>query len=212
MFKFSMRGFQKNNDSLKKVQDEIFKCKKCPLYKERKKLKIFPVVGEGNYRAKIIFIGEAPGANEAKTGHPFCGKAGKVLDYLLDSVNIKRKDIYITNILKDKPPSNRNPNQKEINTCGHYLQRQIEIIKPKVICSLGNFSTKYIFEKYNLKDKLKGISKIHGKVFESQDTFEKIKIIPFYHPAVALYNVNMKKILRKDFQVLKGTKKLKDKK
>lgn len=187
---------------MEQIKNEVLDCRKCPLYKTR----IYPVIGEGSHQAKIIFVGEAPGLNESKTGRPFCGAAGKILDGLLESVGIKRKDVYITNILKDRPPQNRNPQKEEIEACAPYLERQIEVIKPEVICALGNYSMVYIFEKYGLKDKIQGISKIHGQIFESQSLFHSIKIIPFYHPAVATYNPNMKEVLRRDFKVLEEFK------
>jgi len=193
-------GIEKIEEELRKVKDEVLECKKCFLYKTR----TYPVIGEGNHQAKIVFIGEAPGASEDKTGRPFCGAAGKILDELLNSAGIKRQDVYICNILKCRPPANRNPKTEEIEACTPYLLRQIEIIKPKAICALGNFSTSFIFEKYGLKDKIEGISRIHGKVFEVKTLFGSLKIIPLYHPATATYNPNMKEILKKDFQVLKN--------
>jgi len=185
---------------LKKIKDEILCCQKCELYKTRK----YPVIGEGSHQAKIIFIGEAPGRQENLTGHPFCGASGKILNELLASIEIERKEVYITNILKDWPPGNRNPQEAEIEACVPYLLRQIEIIKPKVICTLGNFSTGFILRKYGLEDKIQGISKIHGKIFKSGG----IIIIPFYHPAVVVYNRLTKKVLIKDFQILKNLKAL----
>ncbi len=187
-------------DTLAKIKEEVLNCKKCPLYKTR----INPVVGEGSPQAKIMFIGEAPGASEDQTGHPFCGAAGKILDELLESAGMKREEVYITNILKDRPPGNRNPQKEEIEACTPYLLKQIEIIKPEVICTLGNYSTAFIFEKYGLKDQIQGISKIHGKVFEAKNLFQTIKIIPLYHPAVATYNINMKSILKEDFKILRS--------
>lgn len=211
-------------DVLEKIKTEILNCQKCPLYKERVKNGFYSVPGEGNFQTEILFIGEAPGLNEAKTGRPFCGAAGKILDELLESVGIKREEIYITNILKDRPPGNRDPQKEEIEACSPYLDQQIEIIKPRLICTLGNFSTAYIFEKYGLREQIQGISKIHGKVFEvhpctkevqtllfgAKDTGpsygKELKIVPFYHPAVATYNINMKEILKKDFKVLEKFK------
>lgn len=187
---------------LKQIKKEVLNCKNCPLYNYRKENKLFPVIGEGNHNADIIFIGEAPGLNEAKTGRPFCGAAGKVLDELLESAQIRREDVYITNIVKDRPPSNRNPKPEEIKACTFFLKKQIEIIKPKIICSLGNYSTFYILEKYGFKKQIQGISKIHGKVF----SVNGIKIIPLYHPAVATYNPNMKKIMKIDFKKINDEK------
>jgi len=198
-----MIEISKREKEIEKIKEEVLNCKKCSLYKTR----TYSVVGEGSHQAKIIFIGEAPGFNEDKTGYPFCGEAGKILDELLSSVGHRREDIYIANILKCRPPQNRNPKTEEIEACAPYLEKQIEIIKPKVICTLGNYSTAYIFEKYGLKDQIQGISKIHGKIFEVKSLFQNIKIIPLYHPAVATYNPNMKEILKKDFQILKDFKK-----
>jgi DNA polymerase len=187
---------------LKKISIDILNCKRCSLWKERTN----PVVGEGSVAAKIMFVGEAPGFNEDRTGHPFCGQAGKILDELLSKIGIRREEIYITNILKCRPPKNRNPKEEEIKSCSSYLDRQIEIINPKIICCLGNFATSYIMKKFGLKDKIQGISKIHGQIFSYQSLFNSINIIPLYHPAVATYNPNMKAILKKDFEALKGVK------
>ena len=194
-----------NRDKLlTKIKDEIVNLKKSPLYKERIKNKVFPVVGEGSHYAKIMFIGEAPGKNEAKTGRPFCGASGKILDELLVSVGIDRKDVYITNIVKDRPPLNRDPLPKEIKTYGQFLDRQIEIIQPEVIATLGRFSMDYIMKKFGLDARLKPISQMHGKVFETETDYGKIKIVPFYHPAVAIYNRKTKDVLIKDFKILKS--------
>lgn len=154
-------------------------------------------------RAKIMLIGEAPGANEDKTGRPFCGAAGKILNELLASAKIKRKDIYLTNILKDRPPRNRPPQVKEIRACTPFLEAQIKIIKPSIICPLGNSATVFVFKKFGLEKQLKKISQIHGRVFSVEKSFGQLKIIPFYHPAVAVYNRRQLPVLKKDFQVLK---------
>ncbi|MCX7995817.1 MAG: type-4 uracil-DNA glycosylase [candidate division WOR-3 bacterium] len=187
-------------DNLDRITDEILVCAKCPLHRTR----INPVPGEGNPNAKIMLIGEAPGANEDRTGRPFCGDAGKVLDELLTVAGLKREEAFIGNILKCRPPNNRDPRIDEIIVCTPYLERQIEIIKPQIICTLGNYATAFILKKFGLKDKILGISRIHGKIFETESSYGKIKIIPMYHPAVAVYNVNMKKVLKKDFEILTG--------
>ena len=191
---------------LRKIKDEVINCKKCPLYEERINGGFYPVIGEGNHQAKIMFVGEAPGLQEAKTGRPFCGAAGRILDELLGSVSIKRENVYITNILKDRPPKNRDPQKEEIKVCVPYLERQIELIKPVVICSLGRYAMEFLMGKFGLGGVIEPISKIHGKVFEAKILSQSIKIIPFYHPAVATYNPNMKEVLQKDFQVLKEFK------
>ena len=186
------------NSQLREIRDEVLDCRKCQLYKTR----IYPVIGQGSHQAKIFIVSEAPGSNENKTGRPFCGQAGKILDELLGSVGIKREEIYITNILKCRPPSNRNPSKDEIKVCSPYLLRQLDIIKPKIICCLGNFAAQLIMEKFDLADKIEGISKIHGQVFMSND----LKIISLYHPVVVTYNTAMREVLRKDFEILKKFK------
>jgi uracil-DNA glycosylase len=193
---------EEREKQLKKIKDQVIACVKCPLYERRIKNKFYPVIGEGNHQAKIIFVGEAPGLQEAKTGRPFCGASGKILDQLLESVGIKRQDVYITNILKDRPPDNRDPEETEIKACFPYLEKQIEIIKPKIICLLGRHSMQTLLRKYGLEKEIQGISKIHGKMFRAKTNFGEIKIIPLFHPAVAVYNPNMKAELKKDFQIL----------
>jgi len=179
---------------MKNIADLVKNCKKCNLWKTRNK----PVIGDGSVDADIMFIGEAPGYNEDRQGLPFVGKAGGVLDQLLESVGLQRQDVYIANILKCRPPKNRNPFESEIITCTRYLNKQIEIIQPKLIISLGNFASSFTFKKFGLKyDK---ISSVHGKIFQINTIFGDKKIIPMYHPAVATYNPNIKDILIKDFK------------
>lgn len=191
---------------LKKIKDEVLNLKESPLYQERAKNGVFPVIGEGSHYAKLMFVGEAPGKNEAATGRPFCGMSGKLLDELLSSAGISREDVYITNIVKDRPPSNRDPLPEEIRVYGPFLDRQIDIIQPEVIATLGRFSMDYIMRKFGLDSQLKNISQMHGKIFEAETSYGKVKIIPLYHPAVAIYNRTTKDVLIKDFQVLKNFK------
>src|SRR3989344_1874104 len=186
-------------EELKKIKNEILNLVSSPLYAERVENKYFPVIGEGNHRADIMFVGEAPGENEAKTGRPFCGRAGKVLDDLLASVGIERKDVYVTNIVKDRPPGNRDPFPDEIEIYAPFLDRQIEIIKPKIVATLGRFSMQYIMNRYGLEWELDSISKLHGKIFQTTN----FKFVPFYHPAAAIYNQNLLSILKEDFKVIK---------
>jgi len=191
---------------LRQIKDEVVGLKESPLCQERIKNKVFPVIGEGSHYAKIMFIGEAPGKNEAKTGKPFCGASGKILDELLASAGIDRKDVYVTNIVKDRPPFNRDPLPEEIKIYGPFLDRQVEIIQPQVIATLGRFSMDYIMRKFGLENQLKSISQMHGKMFDAEVLYGNIKIIPLYHPAVAIYNRNTKDTLIKDFQVLRQFK------
>lgn len=188
---------------LKKIRDEIWKLKDSPLYRYRRENNYYPVLGEGSHQAKIVFVGEAPGRKEAETGRPFCGPAGRILDQLLESVKIRREEVYITNVVKDRPPGNRDPKPEEIALYSPFLVRQLEIIKPKVIVPLGRFSMAFIMKLYGLEEKLQPISRLHGQGFPAKASWGKIKIIPLYHPAVAVYNPKMLPILKKDFQVLR---------
>ncbi|MBI5469747.1 uracil-DNA glycosylase [Candidatus Kaiserbacteria bacterium] len=189
-------------DEMKKVRDEVFALI-GPLSDYRNENKYFAVLGEGSHDSRIMFVGEAPGRNEAKTGRPFCGAAGKILDDLLASVEIPRKEVYITNIVKDRPPENRDPLPSEIEAYGPFLNRQIDIIQPKVIATLGRFSMDYIMRKFDLGFIIEPISRAHGKLYDAQASYGPIKILPLYHPAAAIYNQSLKDTLKKDFQALK---------
>ena len=182
---------------LKEIENEVNKCKKCPLHKTRKN----PVSGEGNPDADIVLIGLGPGYNEDLEGRPFVGAAGKLLDELLNLANFKRKDIFITNIMKCYLPNNF-ATQEEIKTCTQYLERQIESIKPKIIITLGNVATSFILSKFDFK--VETIGKIHGKRFNINNLLLNAEIIPMYHPASALYNPNMKEILREDWKNIRS--------
>lgn len=193
----------KRYQEMKKIRDELIVFTKSPLFKYRKENNYHPVVGEGSHYPKIVFIGEAPGENEAKQGRPFCGASGRILDELLKSIDLKRDDVYISNIVKDRPPENRDPLPSEIDLYSPFLDRQLEILKPKILVTLGRFSMKYLMEKYGLFFELLPISQIHGKVFDMELPGSTTKFVPLYHPAVALYSGNQKKVLLEDFKVLK---------
>ena len=190
-------------EQLRQIKNEVLALKESPLHKERIKNKVFPVIGEGSHYAQIMFIGEAPGKNEALTGRPFVGAAGKFLNELLASAGIPREDVYITNIVKDRPPFNRDPLPSEIEIYGPFLDRQIDIIQPQVIATLGRFSMDYVMRKFRLLDYLGSIGQLHGKFFEAEASYGKIKIVPLYHPAAAIYNNSLKETLKTDFAVLK---------
>lgn len=175
-------------DQIEVVRKEIFDLRESPLYAERIANNALPVIGEGNFDAQVIFIGEAPGKNEALTGKPFCGASGKVLDQLLEHIGIKREDVYITNIVNDRPTGNRDPRPEEIAMYSPFLIQQIEIIKPKVIATLGRFSMQFVLEHFGLRDSVEVISKIHGKHFKIRTGWGEIYVVPLYHPAVAVYN------------------------
>ena len=190
-------------EKLKEIREELLNFQESPLYKYRVENKYYPVVGEGSHSAKIMFVGEAPGKNEAENARPFCGRSGKVLDEMLESIKLNRSDVYITNIVNDRPNENRDPIPEEIILYGPFLDRQIEIIQPKVIATLGRFSMDYIMNKFGLVDSIKKIGEMHGKEFKVQATYGEITIVPLYHPAVALYNGTHKETLLQDFQTLK---------
>ncbi len=195
---------KEKTEKLRVIKNELFALEKSPLFSFRQSNNFFPVIGEGNHEAKIMFVGEAPGRNEAKTGRPFCGAAGKILDDLLTGVGINRAEVYVTNIIKDRPPQNRDPLPEEIACYGPFLDRQIEIIEPRVIATLGRFSMRYILEKFTAPEALKSISELHGKIFSAQAPYGPIVVIPFYHPAAAIYNRALIDDLKKDFAILKN--------
>jgi DNA polymerase len=152
------------------------------------------VFGSGNADADLMFIGEAPGANEDKQGLPFVGQAGKLLDKLLAEIGLERGDVFIANTLKCRPPGNRDPHPNEIETCQGYLRQQVALIEPTVICTLGNFSTKL------LRGDNTGISRVHGQDETRVIGSRAVRLYPLYHPAAALYTPSTLETLRADFQ------------
>ncbi|OGG48167.1 uracil-DNA glycosylase [Candidatus Kaiserbacteria bacterium RIFCSPHIGHO2_01_FULL_51_33] len=192
------------HEKMKQIRDEVVALKESPIYAFRVEHKNHPVIGEGSHDAHFMFVGEAPGRNEAATGRPFCGTAGKILDDLLASIDIPRQDVYITNIVKDRPPENRDPLPSEIEIYGPFLDRQIEIIQPKVIVTLGRYSMNYIMQKFDLLFELEPISAAHGKTYQAKAGYGDITIVPMYHPAAAIYTQSLKETLKKDFQILKS--------
>ena len=183
---------------LEETSAAIAACQRCELAKTRTKV----VPGEGSHRAEVMFIGEAPGREEDVQGRPFVGRAGKLLDRLLVEIGIGRNEVFIGNVLKCRPNSlegkDRRPTEQEVSACSQFLNSQIEKIKPKVICTLGDTAAQYILRKYGLKPD--GISKIHGRVFKAGN----LKIIPLYHPAAALYTYRLERVMREDFKKLKS--------
>ena len=149
--------------------------------------------GAGNADADLMFIGEAPGANEDKMGLPFVGQAGKLLDKLLGEIELERADVFVANTLKCRPPNNRDPQPNEIEACNDYLRRQVDLIEPTVICTLGNFSTKL------LRADSTGISRLHGREEVRIIGPRAVRLYPLYHPAAALYTPSMLEALRADF-------------
>lgn len=190
-------------EMLRQIKDEIVALTESPLYDYRKSNGFHPVIGQGSHHAHIMFIGEAPGKNEAETGRPFCGASGRVLDQMLEMIELKREDVYITNIVKDRPPENRDPTKAEIELYSPFLVRQIEIIQPQVIATLGRFSMEFILKMFNMPEATQKISNLHGKVLKGTTTYGTVHVLPLFHPAVALYNGSQRSVLEQDFQALK---------
>ncbi len=163
------------------------------------------VLGKGNEQANILFVGEAPGRKEDEQGLPFVGAAGKNLDNLLKQVGLSLDDIYITNILKCRPPENRDPQPEEIKQHTPYLLKQIREMKPKVVCSLGNYATKFFLALGNIEDMQQqpGITQVHGKPQLIQIQDQKIKLIPLFHPAAIIYNRSLITEWEKDMEIVK---------
>jgi DNA polymerase len=174
---------------LKDVYDEAKGCTRCPLHQTRTTV----VFGAGNADADLMFVGEAPGANEDRMGLPFVGQAGKLLDKLLAEVAMDRQGVWICNVLKCRPPDNRDPHPNEIEACQDYLRRQVALIEPVVICTLGNFSTKL------LRGDTTGISRLHGREEVRLIGARAVRLYPLYHPAAALYTPSTLEALRSDF-------------
>lgn len=173
---------------LDEIQAQVLDCHKCPLAGSRTKV----VFGAGNPCARVMIIGEAPGRNEDLQGEPFVGAAGKYLDELLAIAGLSRSDVFIANVLKCRPPGNRNPRVEEIELCAPYLREQTRTINPEFIVTLGNFSTKFI-----LKTEI-GITRLHGSLQRAG----KFKVFPIFHPAAALYDCTKREALENDFATL----------
>ena len=176
-------------DEMNALAAEISACKDCMLHLTRDKA----VPGEGNVRTKILFIGEGPGANENATGRPFVGQAGNFLNQLLTIAQVKRQEVFITNVVKCRPPSNRDPLPEELSACGKFLNRQIALINPLVIVTLGRYSMARYFP-------LQRISAIHG---QGQWVNDRL-IIPMFHPAAALHQPSLRAAIEHDFSLIPG--------
>jgi uracil-DNA glycosylase len=177
-------------EELKAVWRQAQSCTKCPQLAAARQTVVF---GSGNADADLMFVGEAPGANEDKQGLPFVGQAGKLLDNLLAGIGLDRSHVYIANVLKCRPPGNRDPAPDEIESCEPHLFRQMELIQPKVVGTLGNFATKL------LSGKQTGITRVHGVEQETTVGGNRVLLYPLYHPAAALYTPTMLEVLKQDF-------------
>ena len=185
-----MPSKEERRAALKAVYDEARACTRCPQLVQSRQTVVF---GAGNADADLMFVGEAPGANEDKIGLPFVGQAGKLLDKLLEEIGLERADVFINNVLMCRPPGNRDPHPDEINNCQDYLYRRIELIEPKVICTLGNFATKL------LRGEPTGITRLHGQAEIRVIGARTVRLYPLFHPAAALYTPSNVELLREDF-------------
>lgn len=186
-----MSSASERREELKAVWQQSLSCTRCPQLAAQRTTVVF---GSGNADADLMFVGEAPGANEDKQGLPFVGQAGRLLDTLLGEIGLTRADVFVANVLKCRPPGNRDPLPQEIDSCQDYLFRQLELIEPKVVCTLGNFATKL------LRDDMTGITRLHGKAELRQIGPRVVRLYPLFHPAAALYTPAMLATLRADFE------------
>jgi uracil-DNA glycosylase len=186
------RSAEERREELVELFREVSRCERCPLFRTRTRA----VFGAGNADADLMFVGEAPGQQEDLLGLPFVGRAGKLLDTLLEEVGLARGDVFIANVLKSRPPGNRDPQPDEIDACKPYLHRQVELIEPKVICTLGNFATKLLTRSQ------RGITGVHGRPQVHELGARTVRVYPLYHPAAALRSTKTLDELREDFSRL----------
>src|SRR4051794_996562 len=185
-----MSDAESRRQALVKVYNEASVCERCPLSETRNRV----VFGSGNADADLMFVGEAPGAEEDRQGLPFVGRAGGFLTQLLEGIRLKREDVFIANVLKCRPPGNRDPQPEEIDSCRPYLEKQVELIQPRVICTLGNFATKLLTANPT------GITKVRGTPQEQMIGGRHVFMLPLFHPAAGLRTPRVAEQLREDFR------------
>jgi DNA polymerase len=186
-----MRTAAERREELKAVFGDAMGCPRCPQLAASRRTVVF---GAGNADADLMFLGEAPGANEDAQGLPFVGQAGRLLGQLLEEIGLRREDVFISNVLFCRPPGNRDPLPQEISNCQDYTFRQLELIEPKVVCTLGNFATKL------LRGDHTGITRLHGRDEVRTIGPRTVRLLPLYHPAAALYTPATLQTLRDDFR------------
>jgi uracil-DNA glycosylase family 4 len=184
---------QARREELKSVFHEARGCTRCPQLAATRTTVVF---GSGNADADLMFVGEAPGRHEDQQGVPFVGQAGKLLDRLLGDIGLERADVFVANVLKCRPPGNRDPHPQEIENCQDYLLRQVDLIEPRVVCTLGNFATKL------LRGEPTGITRLHGRVEVREIGHRAVRLYPLFHPAAALYTPANVEVLQADFRRL----------
>src|SRR5688500_18983512 len=186
-----MSSASERREELKAVWEQARTCQRCPQLASTRHTVVF---GSGNADADLMFVGEAPGANEDRQGLPFVGQAGQLLERLLGEIGLARADVFICNVLKCRPPGNRDPLPEEIDRCQEYLWSQLDLVQPRVVCTLGNFSTKLL-----RADPGTGITHLHGRAEERVVGRRAVRLYPLFHPAAALYTPSMLEVLRRDF-------------
>jgi DNA polymerase len=185
-------GAAERREKLVELYKEVQRCEKCPLHETRTKV----VFGAGDADADLMFVGEAPGAEEDRHGLPFVGRAGQLLNQLLEEIGLSREEVFIANVLKNRPPGNRDPLPAEIEACEPWLWRQVALIEPRVVCTLGNFSTKL------LSGSQTGITKVRGTPQVHELGGRMVYLLPLFHPAAALRTPAVKETLRADFATI----------
>jgi DNA polymerase len=183
---------EERREKLVELYKEVQRCEKCPLHETRTKA----VFGAGNADADLMFVGEAPGAEEDRQGLPFVGRAGQLLNQLLEEIDLSREDVFIANVLKSRPPGNRDPQPLEIEACEPWLWQQVQLIEPRVVCTLGNFATKL------LSGSQTGITKVRGTPQVHSLGGRTVYLLPLFHPAAALRTPAVKETLRGDFATI----------
>lgn len=198
-----MASAKEKEARLEEVADEVRNFRASPLYANRTEHGYKPVMGEGASDARIMFIGEAPGKQEAESGRPFVGNAGRVLDQMLASIGLKRDQVFITSVLKDRPPGNRDPHADEIHAYLPFLMRQIRTIQPTVIVTLGRVAMEVLLAQLDLPQQGQKISALHGHPLQADTDYGAVVLVPLYHPAAAFYNRELEETMDKDFETLK---------
>lgn len=186
------------DEAIRRLSEEVEGCRRCGLCEGRKRA----VMGEGDLDSPVVFVGEAPGRKEDEQGRPFVGTAGRLLDRLLSEAGFERRGVYITNVVKCRPPGNRRPKAGELRECTAHLERQLEIIAPRVLAPMGNSAAGYVMRRYGLgRD---SIGEVHGKSFPTEAPWGRLVVYPLYHPAAVLYNRGLEEEVRWDLRGLRG--------
>ena len=188
---------------LKAIRADLINATASPLYTIRNQNNYFPVIGEGHPDAHLMLIGAAPGKYEAEQGRPFVGPSGDILDEMLATIQLRRAEVFITNLVLDYPGEKRDPTLSEIAFYGPFLDRLLAIVQPRLIGTLGGFATDYLLQKLDLPEKREKIGQIHGRLIQARLDYGEVNIVPLYHPALVLYKMTQKEPLRRDFAKLK---------